>query len=85
VLTAYENVECPVLLLGVPVAARRTRAAEMLDAVGLGAERRTHARIHVEPGDEANTAMAENLLTIPRSVVEETRQPEWDESSLPAL
>src|SRR5450432_1629702 len=36
-----------------------------------------------KPGDDAKTAMAEQLLTISRSVVAEAPRPEWDESSLP--
>lgn len=35
VLSAYENIEYPLLLIGMPVAERRKRTAAMLDAVGL--------------------------------------------------
>jgi putative ABC transport system ATP-binding protein len=35
-LTALENVELPMLIAGVPAEARRARAKELLDAVGLG-------------------------------------------------
>lgn len=35
-LTALENVELPMLVAGVPAEARRARAKELLDAVGLG-------------------------------------------------
>src|SRR5579859_2578870 len=38
VLSAYENVEYPLLLVGMPAAERRERTAAMLDAVGLSAQ-----------------------------------------------
>src|SRR5438445_12679455 len=40
VLTAYENVEYPMLLLGVPAPERRERTMQMLESVGLADKRR---------------------------------------------
>src|SRR5262245_20528501 len=40
VLSAFENVEYPLLLLGVPASERRRRALAMLDAVGLAGQAR---------------------------------------------
>ena len=36
-MTLQENVEAPMLALGVPLAQRRARAAQLLDSMGLGA------------------------------------------------
>ncbi|HMA48260.1 MAG TPA: ATP-binding cassette domain-containing protein, partial [Magnetospirillaceae bacterium] len=40
VLSAYENVEYPLLLVGMPAAERRTRTMAMLEAVGLAKQAR---------------------------------------------
>ncbi|HYL98730.1 MAG TPA: ATP-binding cassette domain-containing protein, partial [Blastocatellia bacterium] len=40
VLSAWENIEYPLMLLGVPAEERRDRTTKMLEAVGLAAQRR---------------------------------------------
>ena len=63
VLTAYENVEYPLLLLGVPAGERRARAAAMLEAVGLGGLRPpppqpAQRRAEAARGDRARAGQA---------------------------
>ncbi len=68
VLTAYENVEYPLLLLGVPPAERRTRAAAMLDAVGLAAFGH-HRPNQLSGGQKQRVAIARALVKHPALVL----------------
>ena len=44
VLTAFENVEYPLVMAGIPSTSRRARVDELLEAVGLGCTRAQTAR-----------------------------------------
>jgi len=56
-LDALQNVELPLQLLGWSPSKRRHRAAELLDAVGLG-ERRHHFPVALSGGEQARVAIA---------------------------
>jgi putative ABC transport system ATP-binding protein len=68
VLTAYENVEYPLLLLRVPSAERRARTLEMLDAVGL-AVHRDHRPNQLSGGQRQRVAIARALVKHPALVL----------------
>ena len=65
VLSAYENVEYGLWLNGVSGAARRKRALEMLDAVGLS-HRGSHRPDHLSGGERQRVAIARALVNAPR-------------------
>ena len=67
VLSAYENVEYGLWLNGVSGAARRQRALEMLDAVGLS-HRASHRPDHLSGGERQRVAIARALVNAPRVV-----------------
>ena len=68
VLTAYENVEYPLLLVGVAAAERRKRTLEMLAAVGLAdqAEQRPN---ELSGGQKQRVAIARALVKRPQIVL----------------
>ena len=68
VLTAYENVEYPLLLLGVSAGERRARAATMLDAVGLAAYGH-HRPNQLSGGQKQRVAIARALIKHPALVL----------------
>jgi putative ABC transport system ATP-binding protein len=68
VLTAYENVEYPLLLLGVPAAERRERTLSMLDSVGLVAQR-DHRPNQLSGGQKQRVAIARALVKKPALVL----------------
>ena len=68
VLTAYENVEYPLLLLKVPAAERRARTMAMLDAVGL-AGHRDHRPNQLSGGQKQRVAVARALVKRPSLVL----------------
>jgi putative ABC transport system ATP-binding protein len=68
VLSALENVEYPLLIDGVGAAERRRRAAETLDAVGLGA-RLAHRPDRLSGGERQRVAIARALVHRPAAVV----------------
>jgi len=68
VLTAYENVEYPLLLLGVPAGERRARSAAMLDAVGLAAYGH-HRPNQLSGGQKQRVAIARALIKHPALVL----------------
>ena len=68
VLTAYENVELPLLLKGVKSDERRQRVTEMLDAVGLS-NRAKHRPNQMSGGEQQRVAIARALGTRPLLVL----------------
>ncbi|MGI9259736.1 MAG: ABC transporter ATP-binding protein [Gammaproteobacteria bacterium] len=63
-LTAVENVELPMLLSGKPVAARRERAREVLEAVGLGT-RFHHRPDQLSGGERQRVAIGRAIVMKP--------------------
>ena len=68
VLTAYENVELPLLLGNVKAAARRDRVLELLKAVGL-ADRTKHRPDQMSGGEQQRVAIARALAPRPLMVL----------------
>ncbi len=68
VLTAYENVELPLLLNDVPTAERQERVLEMLEAVGL-ADRADHRPDQLSGGEQQRVAIARALGPRPSMVL----------------
>jgi putative ABC transport system ATP-binding protein len=68
VLTAYENVEYPLLLLRVPAARRREQTAAMLASVGLWAQRQ-HRPNQLSGGEKQRVAVARALVKQPTLVL----------------
>jgi putative ABC transport system ATP-binding protein len=68
VLSAYENVEYPLLLLGVAPAERRSRTLHMLESVGL-ADQRKHRPNQLSGGQKQRVAIARALVKKPELVL----------------
>jgi putative ABC transport system ATP-binding protein len=68
VLSAFENVEYPLLLLNVPAAERRRRTLDMLDAVGLQAQARQRPN-ELSGGQKQRVAIARALVKEPALVL----------------
>jgi putative ABC transport system ATP-binding protein len=68
VLSAYENVELPLLLNGVKSAERRTRVMDLLDAVGL-ADRAKNRPDQMSGGQQQRVAIARALAPRPLLVL----------------
>ncbi len=68
VLSAFENVEYPLLLVGAPAVRRRKAALEMLDAVGL-ADRREMRPNQLSGGQKQRVAIARALVKGPQFVL----------------
>ncbi len=68
VLTAYENVELPLLLNGVKPKERKERSLELLDAVGL-ADRVEHRPDQMSGGEQQRVAIARALASRPLMVL----------------
>lgn len=68
VLTAYENVEYPLLLTGLPEAQRRQRVLALLDAVGLADKARNRPG-QLSGGQRQRVAIARALAPAPRLVL----------------
>ncbi|MBI2757046.1 MAG: ABC transporter ATP-binding protein [Chloroflexi bacterium] len=67
-LTAYENIELPLLLNGMKPAGRKARVNEMLEAVGLG-ERAHHRPDQLSGGQQHRVAVARALSINPSLVL----------------
>jgi putative ABC transport system ATP-binding protein len=63
-LTAYENVELPLLLIGEKAGERRARVKELLEAVGLSARAR-HRPDQMSGGEQQRVAIARALAAHP--------------------
>jgi putative ABC transport system ATP-binding protein len=68
VLTAFENVEYPLLLLGMPARARRAASLAMLEQVGL-ADQRHHRPNQLSGGQRQRVAIARALVKAPEMVL----------------
>jgi putative ABC transport system ATP-binding protein len=68
VLTAYENVEYPLLLLGMAPAERRRRTLAMLEQVGL-ADHQRHRPNQLSGGQKQRVAIARALVKEPELVL----------------
>jgi putative ABC transport system ATP-binding protein len=68
VLSAYENVEYPLLLAGTPAGTRRRTAMAMLEAVGLG-EQRNQRPNQLSGGQKQRVAIARALVKRPALVL----------------
>ena len=68
VLSAWENVEYPLMLLGVPVELRRERTTQMLKAVGL-TEQRNQRPNQLSGGQKQRVAIARALVKGPDFVL----------------
>jgi putative ABC transport system ATP-binding protein len=63
-LTAFQNIELPLVLAGIPKAERRRRASELLERVGLTA-RREHRPSQLSGGEQQRVAIARALVHDP--------------------
>ena len=68
VLSAYENVEYPLLLTGVPAKERRDRTLAMLEAVELG-DKAQHRPNQLSGGQRQRVAIARSLIKEPELVL----------------
>jgi putative ABC transport system ATP-binding protein len=68
VLSAYENVEYPLLLVGTPAKERRERTLAMLNAVGLGGQEKQRPN-ELSGGQKQRVAIARALVKHPEIVL----------------
>lgn len=80
ILTAYENVELPTLLLPLSRAERHRRVSAALDLVGI-ANRHDHYPRQLSGGQEQRVAIARAIVTEPRIIVADEPTGDLDKSS----
>jgi putative ABC transport system ATP-binding protein len=80
VLTAYENVELPLLLHPLTRAERHRRVSEALDLVGLAA-RHSHLPRQLSGGQEQRVAIARAIVTRPRLLLADEPTGDLDRES----
>ncbi len=67
-LSVYENVELPLLYLGVPAGERKTRVMDMLERMGVG-HRHSHFPQQLSGGQQQRVAVSRALITNPKIVL----------------
>ncbi len=84
VLTAFENVELPLLLHPLTRKERRRRTAEALDLVGIG-NRQSHYPRQLSGGQEQRVAIARAIVADPRIIVADEPTGDLDKPSAQAV
>ncbi|MCA9287664.1 MAG: ABC transporter ATP-binding protein [Phycisphaerales bacterium] len=84
VLTAYENVELPLLLHGLARKERHRRVAEALELVGI-ADRHAHFPRQLSGGQEQRVAIARAIVGDPRIIVADEPTGDLDKPSAEAV
>ncbi len=84
VLTAYENVELPLLLHRIPSRERHRRVAAALDLVGI-ADRHDHFPRQLSGGQEQRVAIARAIVTDPKIIVADEPTGDLDADSARAI
>lgn len=84
VLTAYENVELPLLLHSMPRRVRHQRVAAALEMVGI-ADRHDHYPRQLSGGQEQRVAIARAIVTDPRIIVADEPTGDLDKPSAKAI
>ncbi|MEZ6233710.1 MAG: ABC transporter ATP-binding protein [Phycisphaerales bacterium] len=84
VLTAYENVELPLLLHGLTRKERHRRVAEALELVGI-ADRHDHFPRQLSGGQEQRVAIARAIVADPRIIVADEPTGDLDKPSAEAV
>lgn len=84
VLTAYENVELPLLLLNLPKKRRREQIMTALELVGI-ADRKDHTPRQLSGGQEQRVAIARAIVTDPTLVLADEPTGDLDRASAQQL